>query len=106
MKNVLSRTGQVWKIITMFIVIVLSGASMVYGQLNIDSLSSELFFYYVAGSAIIGLLSFVFACVSIKCPSCGAKWFWSAVNGKGNKEWLFWLSTLETCPDCDNPKHE
>jgi len=88
----------------MFIVLVLSGISMIYGKINIDDLSSESFFYFVAGGAFAGLLSFIFACVSIKCPFCGAKWFWSAVSGKGDKVWLFWLNSLRSCPKCGEPK--
>jgi len=90
----------------MFVVLVISGVSMVYGKMNIDTLSSESFFYFVAGGALIGLLSFVFACVSIKCPICGSKWFWSAVSGKGDKEWLFWLNSLSSCPKYGEPKSE
>jgi len=106
MKNVISKTGQSWKFKAMFVVLVISGVSMVYGKMNIDTLSSESFFYFVAGGALIGLLSFVFACVSIKCPICGSKWFWSAVSGKGDKEWLFWLNSLSSCPKYGEPKSE
>jgi predicted ferric reductase len=106
MKNVISKTGQSWKIIGSLAVIFLSGVSMIYGQLNIDVLSNELFFYYVAGGAIVGLLSFIFACVSIKCPFCNSKWFWSAVCRKDKNQWLFWLHTLGACPKCEAQKSE
>ena len=104
MKNVISKTRQSWKFTTMFVVLVLSGISMAYGQMNIDTLSNESFFYFVAGGAFVGLLSFIFACVSIKCPNCGAKWFWSAVSGNGGDKWLFWLKSLSSCPTCGEPK--
>jgi H+/Cl- antiporter ClcA len=103
MKNVISKTGQSWKFKAMCIVLVLSAISMAYGQMNIDTLSSKSFFYFVAGGALIGLFSFIFACATIKCPSCGSKWFWLAVSGKGDKEWLFWLNSLESCPKCGEP---
>jgi len=106
MENVISKTGQSWKFRTFFIVLVMSGVSMTYGQFNIETLSNDLFFYFVAGGAFVGLLSFIFACVSIKCPNCGAKWFWSAVSGKGNKEFLFWLNSLSSCPKCGEPKNK
>jgi len=106
MKNVISKTGQSWKFKTMFLILILSGALMLYGQMNIDTLSNDSFFYFVAGGTFIGLLSFVLACVSIKCPNCGLKWFWSAVSGKGNKDWLFWLNSLSSCPKCGEPKSE
>ncbi len=90
----------------MFAVVVLSGVSMVYGQVNIENLSNQTFFNFVAGGAFIGLFSFIIACTSNKCPNCSSKWFWSAVSGKGNKEWLFWLSSLSSCPECGEPKDE
>ena len=106
MKNVVSITGQSWKIKTMFTVLVLSGISLAYGQVNINALSNVSFFYFVAGGAISGVLSFIFACTSIKCPNCSSKWFWSAVRGKGHNEWLFWLNSLNSCPECGEPKSD
>jgi predicted RNA-binding Zn-ribbon protein involved in translation (DUF1610 family) len=76
---------------------------MVYGQVNIDSLSNLSFLLFVAGGALVGVLSFTIACVSIKCPHCGDKWFWSAVCGKDDEERLFWLNSLNVCPKCGKP---
>jgi len=39
MINVISKTGQSWKFKTMFLILILSGALMLYGQMNIDTLS-------------------------------------------------------------------
>ena len=92
----------------MLVGLLLSGIFMVYGQLNMNSLSAESYFYYVAGGAFFGLWVFIFACGSIKCPKCGVKWFWLAVRGKGSGSWLFWLSSLTVCPKCgfpDNVQH-
>ena len=106
METVISKTGQSWKLRTLFIILILSGISVMYGIINIDTLSSETFFYLVAGGSFAGVVSFIFACVSLKCPTCGTKWFWSAVSGKGNREWLFWLGSLSVCPNCGEPKSE
>ena len=104
MNNVIYNTGQSWKKKTSFVSLLLSGASMIYGQVNIDTLSNNLFFLYVAGGSVTGLLSFIFACVSIRCPTCGSKWFWLAVSGQGKNEWLFWFNSLSSCPKCGEPK--
>ncbi len=79
---------------------------MIYGALNIKEMPAELFLVNLGGSSIIGLLGFVFACANIKCPECGAKWFWLAVSEKGFRKWLFWLISLEVCPDCGEPKND
>lgn len=106
-KNVIAKTGQSWKLLAVFVVLILSGISMVIGVLNINAAASaELYFYYVSACAIVGISSFVIACVSIKCPSCGSRWLWSAVNSKASKEWQYWLNSLEVCPECGEPKNE
>lgn len=104
MKNVISRTGQSWKIKMLYLVLVLSVSSAVYGQINSNELSDAAFFCFVAGGAFAGTVSFVFSCASIKCSSCGYKWFWAAVSGKGRQEWLSWLDSLVVCPGCGEPK--
>ena len=106
MKNVISKTGQTWKFKTMFFVLVLSGVSMLYGQMNIDTLSNVSYSYFVAGGAFIGILSFIIASLSVKCPNCGLRWFWAAVSTRNNKEWLIWLNSLSSCPKCGEPKSE
>ncbi|MEW8204422.1 MAG: hypothetical protein AB2697_15230 [Candidatus Thiodiazotropha endolucinida] len=106
MKNVISKTGQSWKVKATFAVLVLSGMAMIYGQFNIETLSNQAFFYFVAGGTFVGLSSFIFACINIKCPSCGSKWFWLAVSGEGHNKWLFWLNSLTSCPKCGEPKSE
>ncbi len=102
--TILSKTGQSWKIWIMFAALLLSQASIIYGQMNLDTLPKDFYFLFVAGGAISTFMVFIAACVSIKCPSCGLKWFWSAVSGQESKKWLFWLLSLKSCPRCGEPK--
>ena len=100
MRNIITKTGQTWKIILTLVIIFLAMATMSYGFLNINDISKTIFFLYVAVSATVGILAFIFTCVSIKCPKCGAKWFWSAVNSKESMEWALSLKSLTACPKC------
>lgn len=90
----------------MLVILVLSGTSMVYAQLNINTLSYSAFFYLMSGAVFAGIAAFVFASISVSCPHCGSRWFWAALSGKGHKEWLFWLNAIEACPRCGEPKDE
>jgi hypothetical protein len=104
MENVISKTGQAWKIKALNVSTVLAIASIIYGQANIETLSTDSFGLFFVGGVVVGLFSFLFACISIKCPNCGKKWFWSAVSGKDKNGWWFWLNSLESCPKCGEPK--
>ena len=103
-KNVISKTGQSWKIKLTFIILGLSGVSMFYANYNAEVLSKYQAMYFHLGGVFFGIASFFFSCISIKCPSCGSRWFLSAVSGKSNKQWLFWLNSLKSCPECGEPK--
>ena len=52
------------------------------------------------GFSII-LFAYIFASVSIKCPSCGDKWFWRAISKIRSKNAFKWLNKAESCPVCD-----
>jgi ABC-type microcin C transport system permease subunit YejB len=64
---------------------------------------------YVLASVLIGMgliaAAFVFACLSIRCTACGARWVWMGVSGKSSREWLAWLLSRSECPVC-KPKEE
>lgn len=51
---------------------------------------------------IIGIISFVFGCFSIRCPICKAPWVWLGVSGKGSNKWLHWLLSRSKCPKCNS----
>ena len=104
MKNVIIKTRQSWKFKVMVAVLILSGVSIFYGLLNIDTLSNSTILFFMAGGTLIGMSSFIVACINIKCPNCGYKWFWSAVRDKGYIGWLYWLNRLNSCPNCGELK--
>jgi DNA-directed RNA polymerase subunit RPC12/RpoP len=51
-------------------------------------------------AALMALIGFVFLCMAIKCPKCGAKWIWMAVSGKLGAHPLDSLTDLSACRNC------
>jgi hypothetical protein len=48
------------------------------------------------------LASAAYPFYSIRCPSCGAKWFWMVANSKGNAwRWYDTLRGMWRCPSCE-----
>ena len=40
------------------------------------------------------------ACISIRCPTCGSRWFWRAMSTQPSGNWLNWLVAQKGCPKC------
>ena len=102
----IKATKQAWKmhlgnflmLITTVVIFILA----VYGdKINfIKNLKAETFAIIVGLGLLIGLLSFIWMCVSIKCPLCKAKLYWysvSKINVKGSVEWF---ENFQQCPVC------
>lgn len=51
-------------------------------------------------AALLALAGFVFLCMAIKCPNCGAKWIWMAVSGKLGSRSLDSVADLSACRVC------
>ncbi len=102
-ESIIKKTGQWWKAHLSFWGAVLGGAVMFFGLANLEKNNSSVVLVLVG--IVIGLASSIFACVSIKCPNCKAKWAWHAVSKKSPNEWLNWLITQPKCPKCDYNKN-
>lgn len=49
---------------------------------------------------LIGVSCIVFSCISIRCPVCGARWFWLAVSRKHGVGGIDWFLSQQVCPVC------
>jgi hypothetical protein len=54
--------------------------------------------------AFSGLGFFAFLCASVKCPDCGARWFWSNASKKRAKGWDQHVLLSSNCPACNGEK--
>lgn len=53
----------------------------------------------ISGIAL-GFGTFLAACLSIRCPRCGARWLWTAMRTQHHVGWWNWLCAQKVCPKC------
>ena len=98
--SVVVKTGQGWKVLIFGCGSMLSAFSLIAGVTLFDGEETTLALCLV----LIGVVSFagclVFACFSIRCPHCGARWLWLAVARAGAMDWAFSLASRHVCPVC------
>ena len=97
--SIIKTTGQWWKAVIAFWGITLGGTIMFIGLANLES--RALAMSLVLAGIFIGMISFIFGCVSIRCPRCNAPWVWQGVSEKSHTEWLQWLLNQPKCPKCE-----
>ena len=101
MSSIIKKSGQSWKMRVSFAGIIISGALM-FGGSFIGGTNTQFDFYsLIPIGALIGMLSFLFAILAIRCPNCKDKWFWRAVSKKDKNNWLIWLENQSNCPECN-----
>ena len=102
--SIIKKTGQWWKAVASFWALIIGGVSMSWAlsQLSADA-SAYVAVFLFGGMAIIAA-AFAFACLSIRCATCGARWVWSGVSGKASSNWLAWLLSQSECPACKPTK--
>lgn len=94
----INATDQMWKLQLERRGLYFGFAAMV-GPLFIPNAPSWVIFFPMIG-LVVGLGTFVFACVGVRCPHCHERWFWRAVRTKGPLKAEAWLTGLHTCPSC------
>jgi len=62
--------------------------------------SSYVGFFIDLGMMFCFVGSFIWACVAVRCPHCGAKILWMAISSKPLGQWMEWQSKLQSCPRC------
>jgi Na+/melibiose symporter-like transporter len=101
MSSIIKKSGQSWKMRVSIFGIIISGALMFSGSF-IGRTNSQFDLYpLIPVGALIGMLSFIFAIFSIRCPNCKDKWFWRAVSKRDKNNWLIWLENQSNCSECN-----
>src|SRR6266496_565199 len=98
--SLLKRSDQLWKLILGCALLPLTGLGLVIGALNIRVNADEpKTLFYIIGVSIPAM-GFVWALLTVRCKSCGARLLWKAVREKAPGDWLYWLMSLSSCPVC------
>src|SRR5579864_3933953 len=103
-QSVIAQSDQTWKVVV-GLVLLIGGAATGFGvsflpHLRAITIDRGLFNDLQAVSTAAGAAGFVYLCLAVRCPKCGARWIWMAVNGKLGTRSLDALVTLCRCPRC------
>ena len=95
--SVLRGTGQMWKFYVATLLLVPGTVAFVFGL-------GALFLGYLgvivaASGAAAALIALVFAALAIRCPSCGAHWYWLALQ-ESHSGWTRRFVQQNSCPKC------
>jgi hypothetical protein len=96
--SVLAKTGQLWKLWTALGGLAIGGMVLFYG-LAMGTGDGAGGWWALAGTLMV-FASLGFACASVSCPKCGARWVWMAVSQRDSGEYGAWLVALSSCPTC------
>lgn len=96
----LKDAGQWWKLQVTIGAIVVGFVLMLLGIISLQK--ERIGFLFVVIGLAVGISAFVFACLAIRCPSCGARWFWRAVRNQRAGDWFLSLLRIEKCDVCSN----
>ncbi len=98
--SIISKTGQMWKLMLSFALLLAGWLALAWGVSVGDSEYDPLVVSFVVGGMTTAILGLLFAIVSIRCPKCRKRWFWQAVNGQASGNWLSWILSRSECPKC------
>ena len=87
--SIIKNTGQSWKLTVVV-------AALLAGSLAPAFPASGL--SWTAGT-VIAVAGYIYGLVLIRCPSCGARWFWDALMNPDVYKAVFKGSD---CPNCHN----
>src|SRR4051812_6626365 len=99
-------TRQVWKLWVMYVGAFIAIPLMAATEWFKGSLPGRYHALLMLCGGLLALGSLAFPCIAIKCPVCGARWFWLAVNGKRAGRGVRWLFAQTACPVCSRSCQE
>jgi hypothetical protein len=98
--SIIRASGQWWKLVAAFWTIVAGGLLMWAGISMLQPGAPHSVLALLIGGVLSVFLGLAFACVAVRCQSCGARWVWLSVNGQSARNYGQWLLSLSECPVC------
>jgi hypothetical protein len=89
-QSVISRSGQSWKLVAAILALVFGSFAPLFSITGVSW----------TGGTIITIVGYIFGVLSIRCVTCGSRWFWQAAMDVDLYKPLF---TRSACPVC---RHE
>lgn len=95
--SVLRGTGQMWKFYASTLILVPGTAAFAIGLVGF--ILGFVSVHVAIIGAIAAAAAIAFAAFAIRCPSCGAHWYWLALR-KLDRGWTGRLFDQGMCPNC------
>ena len=73
---------------------------MVVASIGMRRENGERFMVVMLAGVALALLSSIWACLAIRCPTCKVRLLWKAVREQSYQNWHGWLMNLKRCPAC------
>jgi hypothetical protein len=99
--SVIVRSGQRWKALILLCGFLLSAFFLIAGFALFSEEGVTPALCLVLLGAGTFACSMLFACSSIRCPHCGARWIWIAITRADAVNWIFFLVAQRVCQTCD-----
>lgn len=99
-ESILYCTGQIWKFRVMYIGAMIAAALVFGAQWFKGSMPGPWFVGVMLAGAVAALVALAFPVITIKCPKCGARWYWMAISKKHRTNEFRWLASQTSCPVC------
>lgn len=86
-KSIIKRTGQSWKLLIAILALLIGSFAPAFPATGLS---------WTAGT-VLAIAGYAFGVALIRCPGCGARWFWDALMRAELYKAVF---TETTCPEC------
>ncbi len=101
-ENWIVATGQAWKL---YVALIGFAGALICFTVAIFSLGWEggRLLGMAGVGVLLGLATFIWFSVTIRCPHCAAKLVWTMVTNRPHSSWMIDLAGLDSCPRCRHP---
>jgi hypothetical protein len=87
--SIIKKTGQSWKLVVALVALLAGSIAPAFPETGLS---------WTAGT-IIAIAGYAYGVALIRCPNCGARWFWDALMDPAVYKAVF---TGDACPKCQN----
>lgn len=88
-----------WQRVGMALVLI-GGAVMWWALFQLEVLDDTSFAFRLISGILLTLSGFLSLSVMVRCPQCGTRLFWYAVNRVPQAGGVGWYNGLDECPTC------